>query len=57
MQTTLHEEMHLLICFVGKSNREGCEVKRAWVSSTSEGLVKAFSRLDDTIVGGYLRDF
>lgn len=48
MQTTLHEEMHLLDMLCGKSNREGGK-KGAWVSSTSEGLVKAFSGADDTI--------
>lgn len=48
MQTTLHEEMHLLDMLCGKSNREGGK-KGAWVSSTSEGLVKAFSEADDTI--------
>ena len=48
IQTTLHEEMHLLDMLCGKSNREGGK-KGAWVSSTSEGLVKAFSGADDTI--------
>jgi SPP1 gp7 family putative phage head morphogenesis protein len=48
MQTTLHEEMHLLDMLCGKSNREGGK-KGARVSSTSEGLVKAFSGADDTI--------
>lgn len=48
MQTTLHEEMHLLDMLCGKSNREGGK-KGAWVSSTSEGPVKAFSGADDTI--------
>ena len=48
IQTTLHEEMHLLDMLLGESNRAGGK-RGKWISSTSENFVKAFSSTDDTI--------
>lgn len=48
IQTTLHEEMHLLDLLLSEDNRNGGK-RGKWVSSTSEGLVKAFSSTDATI--------
>lgn len=48
IHTTLHEEMHLLDLLLSGDNRNGGK-RGKWVSSTSEGLVKAFSSTDATI--------
>lgn len=48
IQTTLHEEMHLLDMLLSEDNVAGGK-RGKWVSSTSETLVKAFSATDSTI--------
>lgn len=48
LQTTLHEEMHLLDLLLSADNRAGGK-RGKWVSSTSEKLVTAFKATDTSI--------
>lgn len=48
LQTTLHEEMHLLDLLLSADNRSGCK-RGKWVSSTSEKLVTAFKATDTSM--------
>lgn len=48
IETTLHEEMHLLDLLLSEDNRAGSK-RGKWVSSTSEKLVDAFKATDSTM--------
>lgn len=48
LQTTLHEEMHLLDLLLSADNRSG-DKRGKWVSSTSEKLVTAFKATDTSM--------